>query len=79
MLGETFPLAGDIATWREFLLRSRPHLDGYLSHFEPAQWPAAEHDRLAAQALFRAATEEFLRLREPLRSAQGEVAVARAS
>ena len=62
VLGETFPLASDNRTWREFLLGSRPHLQGYLSHFIPA----AKGDTPARKAFVRSTTREFLRLRKPL-------------
>ena len=62
VLGETFPLASDNRTWREFLLGSRPYLQGYVSHF----FRAAKEDTPANEALVRSATREFLRLRKPL-------------
>ena len=64
VLGETFPLASDNRTWREFLLGSRPYLEGFLSHY----FPKAKGDRPdpLAEALVGSATREFLRLRKPL-------------
>ena len=62
VLGETFPLTSDNRTWREFLLGSRPHLEGYLSHY----FRAGKEDTPANETLVRSATQEFLRLRKPL-------------
>jgi hypothetical protein len=62
LLGETFELFAGPETQREFLLGSRPYLDGYLSFFDGRR-PSEVEDGNRADAFYEANLSHFLRLR----------------
>ena len=64
LLGETFELFAGPETQREFLLGSRPYLDGYLSFFDGRRPSEVEGD--LADALYEANLSHFLGLRPEL-------------
>jgi hypothetical protein len=79
LLGETFPLATDLATWRQELLEARTHLQGFLSHYKPARYPPTADERATVEELFRSARREFRQLRGQLLSAADTGALAKAA